>query len=160
MVSGENLGVQFQWFVLAALIFLGLDTFLQTKRRRRQAVAAAATTASMLLLTTTSCRRAPERDKPGIALYNTGTTLLRRDSLNPAIQPLTKPVDSKDAELRHHSRFNLGLDYLVQGLRSKDSADAPLDSALYRYKQILEVAVADSDARWNYELALRKIVDE
>jgi len=59
MVSGENLGVQFQWFVLAALIFLGLDTFLQTKRRRRQAVAAAATTASMLLLTTTSCRRAP-----------------------------------------------------------------------------------------------------
>ena len=56
--------------------------------------------------------------------------------------------------MRHHARFNLGLDYLVQGRRAKDSADAPLDSALYRYKQILEVAVADSDARWNYELAL------
>src|SRR6185503_14713323 len=154
VVSGENLGIQFQWFVLAALIFLGLDTFLQTKRRRRRAVAAAATTATMLLLTT-SCRR-PERDKPGIELYNTGTTLLVRDSLTPAIQPLTKAADSKDVELRHHARFNLGLDYLVQGRRAKDSADVPLDSALYRYKQILEVAVADSDARWNYELALRQ----
>ncbi|HYS70595.1 MAG TPA: VWA domain-containing protein, partial [Gemmatimonadaceae bacterium] len=30
LVSGENLGVQFQWFVLAALAFLLLDTFLQT----------------------------------------------------------------------------------------------------------------------------------
>jgi hypothetical protein len=59
-------------------------------------------------------------------------------------------------EVRHHARFNLGLDYLIQGLRAKDSAQAPLDSALYRYKEILEVAVADSDARWNYELALRQ----
>ncbi|HTD82686.1 MAG TPA: VWA domain-containing protein, partial [Gemmatimonadaceae bacterium] len=73
LVSGENLGVQFQWFVLAALVFLALDTFLQTKRRQRKAVAAAATTATMLLLTTVSCRR-PERDKPGIVLYNEGTT--------------------------------------------------------------------------------------
>jgi Ca-activated chloride channel homolog len=156
IVSGENLGVQFQWFVLAALLFLALDTFLQTRRRRRRAVAAAATTAAMLLLTTTSCRRSPPRDKPGIALYNTGTTLLTRDSLMQAIPPLTKAVDSKDLEVRHHSRFNLGLDYLVQGLKAKDSAAAPLDSALYRYKQVLEVAVADSDARWNYELALRQ----
>src|SRR5438270_11969142 len=113
VVSGENLGVQFQWFVLGALFFLGLDTFLQTKRRRSRAVAAAATTATMLLLTTTSCRRGPGRDKPGIALYNTGTTLLVRDSLAPASPRRTKVVDSKDAELRHHSRFNLGLDYLA-----------------------------------------------
>ena len=79
-----------------------------------------------------------------------------RDSLIQAIPPLTRASDSKDAEVRHHARFNLGLDYLVQGRRAKDSADAPLDSALYRYKQILEIAVADSDARWNYELALRQ----
>jgi Ca-activated chloride channel family protein len=157
VVSGENLGIQYQWFVLGALVLLAFDTFAQTRRRRRRAVAAAATTATMLLLTTTSCRRAPERDKPAIALYNTGTRLLMRDSLPPAIPPLTRASDSKDPEARHHARFNLGLDYLVQGLRAKpDSADTPLDSALYRYKQILEVAVADSDARWNYELALRQ----
>jgi Ca-activated chloride channel family protein len=155
VVSGENLGVQYQWFVLGAFVLLAFDTFAQTRRRRRRAVAAAATTATMLLLTT-SCRRGPERDKPAIALYNTGTRLLLRDSLAPAIPPLTRASDSKDAEVRHHARFNLGLDYLVQGRRAKDSADAPLDSALYRYKQILEVAVADSDARWNYELALRQ----
>ena len=155
IVSGENLGIQYQWFVLAALVLLAFDTFAQTRRRRRRAVAAAATTATMLLLTI-SCRRAPERDKPAIALYNTGTRLLMHDSLAPALPPLTRASDSKDAEARHHARFNLGLDYLVQGRRAKDSADAPLDSALYRYKQILEVAVADSDARWNYELALRQ----
>jgi len=155
VVSGENLGIQFQWFVLAALLLLTLDTFLQTRRRRRGAVAAAATTATMLLLTA-SCRPA-ERDKPAIALYDTGTSLLLRDSLVPAIPPLTRASDSKDPEVRHHARFNLGLDYLTEGLRpKKDSAQAPLDSALYRYKQILEVAVADSDARWNYELALRR----
>ena len=142
VVSGENLGVQFQWFVLGALVLLAFDTFGQTRRRRRRAVAAAATTATMLLLTV-SCRR-PPRDKPAIALYNTGTRLVMHDSLAPAIPPLTRASDSKDAEVRHHARFNLGLDYLVQGRRAKDSADVPLDSALYRYKQILEVAVADS----------------
>jgi len=155
VVSGENLGVQYQWFVLAALLLLALDTFMQTRRRRGRAVGAAATTAAMLMLTI-SCTRAPPRDKPAIALYNTGTQLLRRDSLQQAIPPLTKAVDSKDAEVRHHARFNLGLDYLVQGRKTRDSADAKLDSALFRYKQILEVAVADSDARWNYELALRQ----
>ncbi|HMF87722.1 MAG TPA: VWA domain-containing protein, partial [Gemmatimonadaceae bacterium] len=126
VVSGENLGIQYQWFVLAALILLAFDTFAQTRRRRRRAVAAAATTATMLLLTI-SCRRQPERDKPAIALYNSGTTLLVRDSLIQAIPPLTRASDSKDAEVRHHARFNLGLDYLIQGRRAKDSADAPLD---------------------------------
>jgi Ca-activated chloride channel family protein len=155
LVSGEDLGVQFQWFVLAALLLLAADTFSQTRRRRARAIAAAATTAAMLLFTI-SCRPRQQRDKPAIALYNAGTSLLRRDSLKPAIAPLTRAADSKDVEVRHHARFNLGLDYLVQGRRAKDSADAPLDSALYRYKQILEVAVADSDARWNYELALRQ----
>jgi Ca-activated chloride channel homolog len=155
LVSGEDLGVQFQWFVLAALLLLGADTFSQTRRRRARAIAAAATTATLLLFTI-SCRPRHERDKPAIALYNAGTSLLKRDSLKRAIAPLTRAADSKDLEVRHHARFNLGFDYLVEGRRAKDSADAPLDTALYRYKQILEVAVADSDARWNYELALRQ----
>jgi Ca-activated chloride channel homolog len=155
LVSGDNLGVQFQWFVLGALLLLLADTFSQTRRRRVRAVAAAATTATMLLLTT-SCRFGPQRDKAGVASYNTGTTLLKKDSLKAAVPALTRAADSKDDEVRHHARFNLGFDYLVQGRRAKDSADAPLDSALYRYKQILEVASADSDARWNYELALRQ----
>ena len=154
VTSGENLGMQYQWFLLAALLLLAIDSFLQTRRRRRRSIAAAATTATMLLITA-SCRSA-ERDKPGIQLYNAGTQTLVHDSLAQAVPPLTRASDSKDAEVRHHARFNLGLDYLVQGRRAKDSADAPLDSALYRYKQILEVAVADSDARWNYELALRQ----
>src|SRR3954467_1719327 len=83
ILSGENLGIQFQWFVLAALLLLAIDTFLQTRRRRRRAIAAAASTATMLMLTA-SCRRV-ERDKPGIALYNAGTRLLRRDSLAQAV---------------------------------------------------------------------------
>jgi Ca-activated chloride channel homolog len=155
LVSGEDLGVQFQWFVLGALLLVAADTFSQTRRHRARAIAAAATTATLLLFTI-SCRPRQERDKPAIALYNAGTSLLKRDSLKRAIPPLTRAADSKDLEVRHHARFNLGLDYLVEGRRAKDSADAPLDTALYRYKQILEVAVADSDARWNYELALRQ----
>jgi Ca-activated chloride channel homolog len=155
VVSGEDLGVQFQWFVLGALLLLAADTFSQTRRHRARAIAAAASTATLLLFTI-SCRPRQARDKAAIALYNTGTNLLKRDSLKPAVGPLTRAADSKDSEVRHHARFNLGLDYLVEGRRAKDSADAPLDSALYRYKQILEVAVADSDARWNYELALRQ----
>ena len=91
VVSGENLGVQYQWFVLAALVLLAFDTFAQTRRRRRKAVAAAATTATMLLLSI-SCRRQPERDKPAIELYNTGTALLTRDSLPQAIPPLTRAI--------------------------------------------------------------------
>jgi len=154
LVSGEDLAARFQWFLLGALVLLALDTFSQTRRRRRRAIAAAATTAASLLVIA-GCR-GTERDKAGVAYYNMGTTLLRHDSLAEAIPPLTRASDSKDGEVRHHARFNLGLDYLKQGLAARDSADVPLDSALYRYKQILEVAVADSDSRWNYELALRK----
>ncbi|MBA3466029.1 MAG: VWA domain-containing protein, partial [Gemmatimonadaceae bacterium] len=154
-VSGENLGLQFQWFLLPALLLLALDTFSLTRRRRGRAVAAAATTAAMLMLTV-GCSRPAGRDKPAIARYNAGTELIRQDSLAAAVTPLTSAAESKDAEVQHRARFNLGLDYLVQGLRAKDSAAAPLDSALARYKQVLTVASADSDAVWNYELALRE----
>ena len=128
--SGENLGAQFQWFVLPALLLILADTFAVTRRVRRGA-AMAATTAASLIFGIAGCHQGPPRDKAAIALYNAATSLIARDSLIPAIDPLTRSADTKDLETLYRARFNLGFDYLVQGLRMKkdsarkDSADAP-----------------------------------
>jgi Ca-activated chloride channel family protein len=46
---------------------------------------------------------------------------------------------------------------LTEGLALKgDSAELPLDSALATYHRALSVKPDDLDAKWNYELALRK----
>ena len=47
--------------------------------------------------------------------------------------------------------------HLKHGLAAgTDSADVPLDSALAVYRRVLTLRPDDLDAKWNYELALRK----
>jgi len=65
--------------------------------------------------------------------------------------------DAPDPELRYRALFNLGLAHLEQGLAlPNESAGEPLDAALAAYKKVLLMRSNDLDAKWNYELALRK----
>jgi Ca-activated chloride channel family protein len=96
-------------------------------------------------------------DKRPEILYNYGTALLAGDSLQGAAEVLERLTDAPDPELRYRALFNLGLAHLKQGLASpQESAGEPLDAALAAYKKVLLMRSTDLDAKWNYELALRK----
>ena len=96
-----------------------------------------------------------ERDER--LLYNYGTALLSADSLTQAAEVLDRATESRDAELRYRALFNLGLSHLKRGLAAPDGQNSePLDAALAAYKKVLLLRPDDLDAKWNYELALRK----
>ena len=96
-------------------------------------------------------------DKRPEILYNYGTALLAGDSLQGAAEVLERLTDTTDPELRYRALFNLGLAQLKQGLAApKEAANEPLDAALAAYKKVLLMRATDLDAKWNYELALRK----
>lgn len=96
-------------------------------------------------------------DKRPETLYDYGTALLAADSLDAAEEALERLGDATDPELRHRALFNLGLAYLKEGLAAPKSAgNESLDAALATYKKVLLIHADDLDAKWNYELALRK----
>jgi Ca-activated chloride channel family protein len=96
-------------------------------------------------------------DKAPATMYNFGTSLLGADSLADAAEALGKAAPAPAAEVRYRALFNLGLAHLKRGLALEgEQAAAPLDSALAAYKQVLLLRHEDFDAKWNYELALRK----
>lgn len=96
-------------------------------------------------------------DKSPATLYNLGTSLLGADSLSDAAEALGRVPSAAPSEVRYRTLFNLGLAHLKRGLAVEgEQAAGPLDSALAVYKQLLLLRHEDVDAKWNYELALRK----
>ena len=96
-------------------------------------------------------------DKTEQTLYNFGTALVAGDSTSSAAEALERVVDSKNDEVRFRSLFNLGLAHLKPGLAAPPGQDnGELDSTLAVYKKALLMRPGDLDAKWNYELALRK----
>jgi Ca-activated chloride channel family protein len=98
-----------------------------------------------------------EGDKTVFTLYNYGTSLLAADSLRLAAEVLERAAESQVEEIRYRALFNLGLSHLKRGLDLPQQQSAePLDAALATYKKVLLLRSGDMDAKWNYELALRK----
>ncbi len=96
-------------------------------------------------------------DRSAPTLYNYGTALLAADSLAAAAEALERADDTRDTEIRYRALFNLGLSHLQRGLAlPEQQATEPLDAALAAYKKVLLLRSDDLDAKWNYELALRK----
>jgi Ca-activated chloride channel family protein len=96
-------------------------------------------------------------DKTVYTLYNYGTALLAADSLRQAAEVLERAAESNVEEIRYRALFNLGLSHLRRGLDlPPQQANEPLDAALATYKKVLLLRSGDMDAKWNYELALRK----
>lgn len=96
-------------------------------------------------------------DKRPEMLYNYGTALLSADSLESAAEALERVSDARDPELRYRVLFNLGLAHLKRGLAAPQGmGNQSLDAALAAYKKVLLMRAPDVDAKWNYELALRK----
>ena len=184
--AGETKTPRYQWFLLPGVLLIALDTLLgerRGKRPRRKAAAIEPALAAALLFMLVGCARqsgsaAAARaynakqyasaavafrrvidagDKSAETLYNYGTSLLSADSLSPSAEVLERTAESRDPELRYRSLFNLGLAHLKRGLSAPpQQADEPLDASLAAYKKVLLLRSGDLDAKWNYELALRK----
>ena len=183
--AGETRTPRYQWFLLPAVLLLILDTLLAERRGRRPtgvpAASQAAPIAAMLLLFLAGCNSAgpaaarayhakqypraaamyrdmiTKGDRTAPTLYNYGTSLLAADSLTSAAEALERAAETRDAEIRYRALFNLGLAHLKRGLAlPPQQAGEPLDAALAAYKKVLLLRSADMDAKWNYELALRK----
>jgi Ca-activated chloride channel family protein len=154
------------------------------RRRRRPAAAETAAAASMVLLLLlngcASLSRTQQADdayrrgqfaqaaalfrdaittgdtKPE-TMYNFGTALVAGDSMQSGIEALTRAADSKVDETRFRALFNAGYAHLKPGLAAAPGQDGgELDSALAVYKKAILMHPRDLDAKWNYELALRK----
>jgi Ca-activated chloride channel family protein len=159
LTRGTNLANRFQLFLIPGLLLLLIDTFLASRRGRRRGLSAVATAASsFLMLFTNGCTLFNNPEKEAIKLYNRGTAMLaRQDSMKAAVPVLNQAERAKTPEVKYRAAFNAGFVHLTEGLALKgDSAELPLDSALATYHRALSVKPDDLDAKWNYELALRK----
>lgn len=93
-------------------------------------------------------------------LYNLGTALVAADSLDRALEPLERATLAEGEELRYRALFNLGLAQLKVGRAGADQVDSTrraLAVAAELYKRALLMRPDDTDAKWNYELALREL---
>ena len=89
--------------------------------------------------------------------YNLGTALIGADSVNAAAELLEMVRRESAGETRMRARFNAGYASLVMGRTSQNSdADAAFAAARAAYRAFLTDKPIDADAKWNYELALRK----
>lgn len=89
--------------------------------------------------------------------YNLGTALIGADSLTAAAELLEMVRRDSDGETRLRARFNAGYASLVMGRTPQNpDADAALAAAREAYRVFLTDRSFDADAKWNYELTLRK----
>ncbi len=97
-------------------------------------------------------------DKTPETLYDFGTALAAADSMSTAGDALGRVADvSKIDDVRFSALFNLGFTHLKPGMSAPKGQDGgQLDSALAVYKKAILLHPGDADAKWNYELALRK----
>ena len=89
--------------------------------------------------------------------YNLGTALIGADSLKEAAELLEMVRRESNDETRMRARFNAGYASLVMGRTPQNpDADAAFAAARAAYRAFLTDRPMDADAKWNYELALRK----
>lgn len=97
-------------------------------------------------------------DSP-VLRYNLGTALLKLGQYAEAEEHLRGAMDVVDPEVREYVYYNLGQRFLedARGAAADPQATSALyDAAVEAYRQALRLQPGDTDAKWNYELALRE----
>lgn len=172
---------RFLWLLVPALLLVAFDSWLLLRgaptRRRRRGLAAAAAAAPIVVA---SCSQPPDpavlfaqgKVKEAIAayrdlvakgdttsrtLYNLGSALIGADSLSEAADRLEAVRRNSEGEVQYRARFNAGLAQLRIGREPGNAqAEEALAAARTAYRALLTDRPNSPDAKWNYELALRK----
>lgn len=185
VAEGLSRPLHTSWFLLPAVLLLLLDSWFADGGsvehvRRRFRLAAPLVALALLAVSGGAARaqalpnpldlfkagqfaRAAQRwkeqlaagDKHPTTLYNFGTAMLAADSLDAAAEVLERAATVPDAALRARALYNLGLAQLKRGMRQEAPDPRAFASAVSAYRTLLRQSPADTDAKWNYELALR-----
>jgi len=166
---------QFQWPLGLAVLMLGLEPLILTKRKR--------SAAHMLLLvcsaTLMGCSPGLHEARRGSRLYQSGQYAEAHQAFQQALATSGDPAIQYDLgvalyrlkryedaaksfreaaaipRLRQRSYYNLGNAY-VRASEEAPEKDEPLRQAIMAYEEALRLQPADSAAKWNLELAVQR----
>ena len=102
-------------------------------------------------------RRGLERDSSARLAFDAGAALYRLERYDEAVAAFRRAA--RAPELRQPSLYNLG-NALVRAAEERPGEAAPLLDAVGAYEEALRLAPADAGARWNLEVALRRLGDD
>jgi Ca-activated chloride channel family protein len=168
---------RFQWPLAVAVMLLGLSGAAVTFGASRLQGDSVALVLLALLACTGDARRGerlyqegryPEADSafgralasdstPRVA-YNAGNTLYRLERYEDAARRY-RQAGMKDDRLKQRSLYNLG-NALVRAAEESPERDEPLHRAIEAYEEALRLDPGDADAKWNLELALKRLGDD
>ncbi len=103
-------------------------------------------------------RRALARDSTPQLVYQTGNTLYRLRRYDDAAERFRQATWGPE-QLRQRSFYNLG-NALVRAAEETPESNERLHRAVAAYEEALRLDPADADAKWNLELALRRLGDD
>jgi Ca-activated chloride channel homolog len=102
-------------------------------------------------------RRGLERDSSARLEFDAGSALYRLERYDESAAAFRQ--SSRTPELRQQSLYNLG-NALVRAAEERPGEPEPLLDAVAAYEEALRLAPADAEARWNLEVALRRLGDD
>jgi Ca-activated chloride channel family protein len=103
-------------------------------------------------------RRALAKDSTPQLVYRTGNTLYRLRRYDDAADRFRQATWGPE-QLRQRSFYNLG-NSLVRAAEETPESNERLHRAIAAYEEALRLDPADEDAKWNLELALRRLGDD
>ncbi len=104
--------------------------------------------------------KAVEAGAGSVAAYDAGNALYRMSQYENAIKRYQLLPDDSTA-LYQAARFNLGNAYVREAEEAdEDHRDQPLRRAVEAFEEVLRANPGDRDAKWNLELALRRLGDQ
>jgi Ca-activated chloride channel family protein len=98
-----------------------------------------------------------ERDSSARLAFDAGAALYRLERYDEAVAAFRQAA--RAADLRQQSLYNLG-NALVRAAEERPGEPAPLLDAVGAYEEALHLAPGDAEARWNLEVALRRLGDD
>ncbi len=91
------------------------------------------------------------------AWFNAGSLALAISDTGMARDALTRAANAVDPAIRFRALYNLGLMYLETAVRDSANARTLLERAQLAYREALLLRPGHHDAKWNLELALRRM---
>lgn len=98
-----------------------------------------------------------ERDSSARLAFGAGAALYRLERYDEAVAAFRQAA--RTPELRQRSLYNLG-NALVRAAEERPGEAAPLLDAVEAYEEALRLAPGDAEARWNLEVAVRRLGDD
>ena len=102
-------------------------------------------------------RQGLQRDSSARLAFDAGSALYRLERYDEAVAAFRQ--SSRTPALRQKSLYNLG-NALVRAAEERPGESEPLLDAVAAFEEALRLAPGDADARWNLEIALRRLGDD